>query len=256
MRNIKLIVAYDGTDFCGWQYQPEVRTVQGVLTDALRMILREPVVLTASSRTDAGVHAYGQTVNFTTENGIEPGKLLRGTNSRSPRDVSVQHVEEVEETFHSTFDATGKHYRYTVWRGIADDPLTRRYHWWYTYPVEVEAVREAARGMTGTHDFKGLQVNSGKEHEETVRTVSGIEISEEGDRLYIDIFGKGFMYKQVRSMAGLLLAAGRGKIDPAEISAVISGDPAQRQTDVAPPQGLTLLEVYYKNPKNRDGKRS
>jgi tRNA pseudouridine38-40 synthase len=245
MRNIKLIVAYDGTDFCGWQLQPEVRTVQGVLTEALHTILREPIELNASSRTDAGVHAYGQTVNFITGSSIEPGKLLRGTNSRSPVDVSVQQVEEVDESFHSTFDATGKHYRYSVWRGQADDPLTRRYHWWYTYPVAIDAAREAAQLLTGTHDFKGLQVNSGKENEATLRTISRIDITEADERLFIDIYGKGFMYKQVRSMVGLILAVGRGKIASAEVPAVIAAGPEQRRTDVVPPQGLTLMKVYY-----------
>jgi tRNA pseudouridine38-40 synthase len=245
MRNIKLIVAYDGTDFCGWQFQPAVRTVQGILTDALRKILHEQIVLTAASRTDAGVHAYGQTVNFYTGNDIDLGKLIKGTNSRSPGDISVWNAEEADEEFHSTYDAIGKHYRYTIWKGIADNPLTRRFHWWYTYPVDTNAINAAARHMTGTHDFRGLQVNSGKPQEETVRSVSRIQVTENAEQLYIDVFGKGFMYKQVRSMAGLIMAAGRGKVDPDMVPAIISGEPVKRYADVAPPQGLTLMKVYY-----------
>lgn len=245
MRNIKLIVAYDGTDFCGWQYQPSVRTVQGILTEALRKILRDQIVLTAASRTDAGVHAYGQTSNFYTDNDIDLGKLIKGTNSRSPGDVSVLNAEEADEAFHSTHDAVGKHYRYTIWRGTADNPLNRRFHWWYTYRVDTSAIHAAACHMTGTHDFKGIQVNSGKQQEETVRTVSRIHITEDGEQLHINIFGKGFMYKQVRSMVGLMMAAGRGKVSPDAIPAIISGDPSNRYADVAPPKGLILMKVYY-----------
>ncbi|MBR5624685.1 tRNA pseudouridine(38-40) synthase TruA [bacterium] len=241
----KLTVGYDGTRFCGWQIQPGVRTVQGELEAALKRLLRENVTITAASRTDSGVHALGQTVNFSTAKDIPPEKLLRALNTYTPDDVTVSKIEAVDKDFHSTFSSCGKHYRYTVWTGEADDVMTRNFHLLLRRNLDMDAMREAAAFFIGEKEYKGLQVKSGKPEEATVRKVTAVEVAREGDKLTIDIWGKGFMYKQVRSMAGLLLAVGEGRVKPNETEGLMSGRSGVRKTEVAPPQGLCLVKVYY-----------
>lgn len=241
----KMTVAYDGTKFCGWQYQPGQRTVQGELTAALRRLLREETVLTAASRTDSGVHALGQTMDFLTTREFEPEKLLKAVNGFVPDDISVSAAELVDADFHSTFSACGKHYRYTVWTAASDDIMTRNFHYWLNRDLDIEAMNEAAKIMVGEREFKGLQVKSGKPNEATVRLVTEVSVKKRGNELVIDVFGKGFMYKQVRSMVGLLLAVGEGRVKALEVDALCSGEARCRMTSVAPPQGLCLVKVYY-----------
>ena len=241
----KLTVSYDGTKFCGWQFQLGARTVQGELTEALRRLLLEEVVLTASSRTDSGVHALGQTVCFKTTKDIPAEKLLKGVNTFVPDDISVTKVESVDESFHPTFNAFGKHYQYRVYTAESDDVMTRKYHYWIRRDFDVEAMRRAAAVMVGEREFKGLQVKSGKPNEATLRLVTAVDVSQAENEITIDIFGKGFMYKQVRSMVGLLLAVGEGRVKVEEVDALCSGTAECRKSSVAPPQGLTLVKVYY-----------
>ena len=241
----KLTVGYDGTRFCGWQIQPGVRTVQGEIEAALKRLLREEVTITAASRTDSGVHALGQTVNFRTAKDIPPEKLLRALNTYTPDDITVSRIEAVDKDFHSTFSSCGKHYRYTVWTGEADDVMTRNFHLLLRRELDLEAMRKAAAFFIGEKEYKGLQVRSGKPEEATVRKVTAVEVAREGDKLTMDIWGKGFMYKQVRSMAGLLLAVGEGRVKPEETEELMSGRAGSRKTEVAPPQGLCLVKVYY-----------
>lgn len=241
----KMTVSYDGTKFCGWQFQLGARTVQGELTEALRRLLLEDVVLTASSRTDSGVHALGQTVCFKTTKDLPAEKLLKGVNSFVPDDISVTKVESVDESFHPTFNAFGKHYQYRVYTAESDDVMTRKYHYWIRRAFDVEAMRRAAAVMVGEREFKGLQVKSGKPNEATLRLVTAVDVAASENEIIIDIFGKGFMYKQVRSMVGLLLAVGEGRVKVEEVDALCSGTAECRKSSVAPPQGLTLVKVYY-----------
>jgi len=245
MKKFKLIIAYDGNDFHGWQIQPEVRTVAGELKFAAEKILRHEISVTAASRTDTGVHATGQTADFTTDNHIEPGKLLYALNGVLPGDVVVKSVEEVPEDFHSTHQSKGKHYRYVIRLSKINDPLTRKYHWWYRHNLDIEKMILASKFLIGKVDFKGLEINCGKPDVETVREISEIKISQNNNDLIIDVFGKSFMYKLVRSMIGLLVAAGNRKIQPEEIPEILSGKNEHRKTDVAPAKGLTLIKVYY-----------
>ncbi len=246
IKNIKLIISYDGTDFHGWQVQPGMRTVAGEVTSALEKILREPVSLTAASRTDAGVHAFGQTANFKTENDIQLSKLIKGVNSILPDDVSILSMKQVKDNFHSAFDAKGKHYRYRLFLRNADDPMSRRFHWHFPYSLDLGEMAKASKFMTGKEvEFKGLYVNSDKPNVDTVRNISKINLNFNDTDLIIDIFGENFMYKMVRSMVGLLVAVGNGKIRLKEAPDLLSGNPENRKTNVAPPHGLTLMEVYY-----------
>lgn len=241
----KMTVSYDGTKFCGWQFQLGARTVQGELTEALRRLLLEDVVLTAASRTDSGVHSLGQTVCFKTTKDIPAEKLLKGVNSFVPDDISVTKVESVDESFHPTFNAFGKHYQYRVYTAESDDVMTRKYHYWIRRDFNIDAMRQAAALMVGEREFKGLQVKSGKPNEATLRLVTAVDVSASENEIIIDIFGKGFMYKQVRSMVGLLLAVGEGRVKVEEVDALCSGTAECRKSSVAPPQGLTLVKVYY-----------
>lgn len=244
MRTIHLTLAYDGTDFHGWQHQPGTRTVEGVLRRALDTLLGAYDDLTAASRTDAGVHARGQSVHFRTGSDLDCPHIARGLNRYLPDDVAVVACADATPDFSARHNL-GKLYRYELWLAEYDDPLTRRYHWWYHYPLVLDAMRAAAALMTGTLDMRGLQMVSGKQHEETTRMINAVTLTQDGARLIIDIVGKSFMYKQVRAMVGVLLAAGRGRIAPGSVLDVFAGAAGPRRFDVAPPHGLTLMQVLF-----------
>lgn len=244
MRTLKLTIAYDGTAFHGWQAQPATRTVQGVLTDVCTTLLGTECTLAAASRTDAGVHARGQVAALTTGCTWPAGNIRRAINSRLPADVVVVHAEDAPDTF-SPRDAVAKHYRYELYLAEDDDPLTRHRHWWHPLPLEVERVRAAATLMIGTHDFRGLQVRSYKPYENTARTLFDMRVTARESTVVIDVLGASFMYKMVRSLVGLLSAVGRGRVRCEDILALLSGDPRQRRSEVAPPQGLTLMRVWF-----------
>ncbi|MCX7846717.1 MAG: tRNA pseudouridine(38-40) synthase TruA [bacterium] len=244
MRVIHMTVAYDGSEFHGWQEQRGLRTVQGVLREVVERVLGECRELRAASRTDAGVHARGQSVQFYTERTLECERIARGLNRYLPADVAVVRCEEAPPDF-SVRCNRGKHYRYEMWLAEYDDPLERRYHWWYRYPLDVTAMAAAGREMVGTHEMNGLRMVSGKAREETVRTVDAVTVTAALPRLTIDIVGKSFMYKQVRAMVGVLVAVGRGRIAVSSVRDVIAGQAGPRRFEVAPAHGLTLMEVLY-----------
>ena len=246
MKNIKLIISYDGTDFHGWQFQPDIRTVAGELKAALEIILTESVLLKAASRTDSGVHAIGQTVHFKTENNIELPKLIKGVNSILPEDVSVLSIENMPEDFHSTYDSKGKHYRYQILNSETDDPFSRKFHWLHPYSLNISAMEKAAKYMIGEDvEFRGLYINSTNPNVFTKRNISEINFEKNGELLNINIFGKSFMYKMVRSLVGLLVAVGTGRIPPEKVPELLNAEPGSRISNVAPAKGLTLVEVYY-----------
>jgi len=251
MHTIHLTIAYDGTEFHGWQHQPGTRTVEGVLREALDTLLGAYDDLTAASRTDAGVHARGQSVHFRTGCNLDCSHIARGLNRYLPPDVAVTACAGAPPGFSARHNF-GKHYRYELWLAEYDDPLTRRYHWWYHYPLDFDAMRAAAALMTGTLDMRGLQMVSGKQHEETTRTIRAVTLTHDGPRLAIDIVGKSFMYKQVRAMVGVLLAAGRRRIPADSVRDVFAGAAGPRRFDVAPPHGLTLMHVFFAPPASRD----
>ena len=265
MKNIKLIVSYDGTDFHGWQYQPEIRTVARELKFALELILQETILLKAASRTDAGVHALGQTVHFKTENDIQLSSLIKGVNSILPDDVSVLSMEYMPEDFHSTYESKGKFYRYQILNNQIKDCINRRFHWWFPHFLDVSAMQTASEFMVGEKvEFRGLFINSTNPYKNTIRNISEIKINKnpltdffkgesslpgsyfnKKELLYIDIYGKSFMYKMVRSIVGMLVAVGNRRIKPEDVSKLLSDDPKNRITNVAPAKGLTLMKVYY-----------
>ncbi len=239
-----MTVAYDGTDFHGFQAQPHLRTVQGELEQAIRKLTGEPVQVIGSGRTDAGVHAWGQTVNFLTSSRIPVEKWPLAMNANLPPDVVVRDAQEVPESFHSRYDASGKVYRYQIDRGAVPDVFCRRYAWHVPYKLDLERMRQAAGHLTGEHDFTSF-CNAAAPIEDKVRRVDQVAVEEQGNLLRITVQGSGFLWNMVRIMAGTLVDVGRGRIDPQQIPDILQARDRKRAGVTAPAHGLALLEVHY-----------
>jgi tRNA pseudouridine38-40 synthase len=252
----RMVVAYDGTDFHGWQKQvhPErryLRTVQDVLEKAVVKVMRQPVILTGASRTDAGVHAKGQVVTFDATNEIPPDKLVLGFNSWLPDDVQIRNVDIVHSKFNPINHCTSKGYRYMLAHGCSNPlrkPLfDRRYTAFTAYALDVAKMKEAASHFLGEHDFAGFtKLNHGRKT--TVRIVDQCEVSSTEDwRIAIDIAGTGFLWNMVRIMAGTLLEVGRGYITPEDIPEIIASCDRKRAGKTMAAQGLSLEWVAFEN---------
>lgn len=254
IRNILLTIEYDGTNFNGWQRQPEVRTVQGELEKVLSKVCGTPVQLNGTSRTDARVHALGQRASFKGDFGIPTDRIKYvvnnmldgGMNSRTKcSDVHIVDVKEMPENFHARFDSKGKKYRYIVEMGEQADIFRRNYCYHVKTPLNVELMREAAGMIEGTHDFACFQAAGGNVRETTVRTIHKLEIIRKGKDLWIEVSGDGFLYNMVRIIVGTLVEVGQGKIRPEEIRNIISSCDRQNAGHTAPAEGLYLVEIYY-----------
>jgi tRNA pseudouridine38-40 synthase len=249
MRSIKLTLAYDGTDFAGWQVQPGRRTVQAVLEAALEKITGQPVRTLASGRTDAGVHALGQVVGLRTGTHLPADVIRRALNAELPRDVAAVEVAEAPVNFHPIRDVVRKYYLYTIHDGPVRDVFRRRYCWhWTLGRLDERAMAEGAQALVGTHDFASFQ-SSGAERATTVRTVFACSVArEEGspaDRVRIDIAADGFLYNMVRAIVGSLAEVGRGARAPAWIGEVLGAADRGAAGPTAPPEGLFLMSVDY-----------
>lgn len=261
VRTIRLLVAYDGTGFHGWQFQPEIRTVQGVIEEALRRVVRHPVDLAGSGRTDAGVHAAGHVSHFVTSNTLEPGRLRHAIGSRLPPDVSILALHEVHPDFHARRSAISKLYRYRI-HNVSARPVehkTHRYSYHHWQPLDLDRMRSAARCFVGEMDFSAMAA-TGCVRESMVRTILRCEVERHMDEIRIDVEGTGFLYKQVRTMAGTLLDVGRGSIEPDRVVDILrSGDRTQAGPSL-PARGLCLRWVRYPHrllvpPKPEEGDR-
>lgn len=254
MMRYKMLVAYDGTDFHGWQTQnrpgkPSLRTVQEVMEKAVTTVVREPVNIIGASRTDSGVHSRGQVATFATTNEIPPEKLTMGINSWLPDDVQVQKIEPTTDSFNPIDDCTSKGYRYQLAYGCSNPlrkPLfDRRFIAHTAFELNMALMNEAATLFEGKHDFSGFtKLNHGRES--TLRRVDGckVESAIEGV-LYIDVSGDGFLWNMVRIIAGTLLEVGRGKILPNEIPAIIESGERKRAGKTLPAHGLFLEWVSF-----------
>ena len=252
VRTLKLTIAYDGTDFAGWQRQPSQRTVQGVLEHALSQITGSPVRTAASGRTDAGVHALGQVVSFDTHSQLAPDVLMRALNARLPQDVVVLDAADVVPGFHATADAIKKRYRYQLHDGPVRDVFQRRYVWHVRYRLDADRMQSAAQGLIGRHDFRSFE-SKWPNRRTSVRTVFEIEIHRDRDndpnRITLEIEADGFLYNMVRTITGTLVEVGRGARGtqwPAEVLRAMNRSAAG---PTAPPQGLFLLRVHYPSDK-------
>ena len=244
VRNFKMIVAYVGTRFAGWQVQPDRPTVQGVLEERISRLLQERVRVAGAGRTDAGVHARGQVANVLTASRIPLQGFLRGLNARLPQDIAVLRVEEAPEAFHARADARGKEYVYRISRAEAVSPFDTPFVAVVRGALDVEAMREAARGFLGTHDFTSF-CPADSTIENKVRTVSVSEVTESGAEVRYRVVGDGFLRHMVRTLAGTLLLAGRGRLDSRSIPHILEARDRRRAGPVAPAGGLVLERVIY-----------
>jgi tRNA pseudouridine38-40 synthase len=244
----KIVIAYDGTDFFGWQIQPGFRTVQQELGEALAPLSSDglPVDVHGSGRTDAGVHADGQVAHFDLPRVMAPVQLRRAINGRLPhRDVRVIAAEPVADDFDARRGAIGKEYRYRIWNAEVLHPLRRRDCAHVVKPLELEAMREGAAQFVGEHDFAAFTANPSRVVESTVRTIHALDVVQDGPLVELRVSGNGFLYKMVRSIAGFLIAVGVGKEKPAAVTEVMDSRVRTARVESAPPQGLTLWRVWY-----------
>ncbi len=245
MQRFKCTVMYDGTQFAGYQVQPNKRTVQGELERALRKLHKgEDIKVTASGRTDAGVHARGQVIHFDSPLTIPLEKWEIAMNSLLPDDVAVTGTERAPADFHVRFDAKGKEYRYFVHRSLKRDPFKRHYAFQYPYSLNIDSINKAAASLIGTHDFTSF-CSAKTEVEDKVREIREIELLEEGDLLVFRFKGNGFLYNMVRILVGTLLEVGSGERDPNSMSFILEEKNRSAAGKTAPPQGLYLWKVFY-----------
>jgi len=245
-RNIRLVLAYDGTDFHGWQAQPGLRTVQGVLEQAVRRVVRHQVYVIGSGRTDAGVHAAGQVCNFPTDCTVPTERLRKAIGARLPKDVCILDASEVSPDFHATHCAVSKLYRYRI-HSAQVRPVTRltqrqTYHFWH--PLDPDRLRAAARHFVGTMDFAAM-ASKGAVRETTVRTVLRCEVERRYDEIWISVEGRGFLYNQVRNIVGTLLEVGRGHWEVERVPEILRGLDRAAAGPTAPARGLCLQWVRY-----------
>lgn len=244
MKRIKLIVAYDGTNYCGWQLQPNGITVEGVLNEALSGLFGEEIRVTGASRTDSGVHSLGNVAVFDTGTRIPPEKISYALNQRLPDDIVVQDSAEVPADWHPRRCDSRKTYEYRILNRKFPLP-TRRLDTYFTYrSLDVSRMQEAAGYLVGTHDFKSF-CSSHTAVEDTVRMIYCCSVEKEGDIITIRVTGSGFLYNMVRIIAGTLLQAGAGEIAPEQMPAILEAKDRAAAGPTAPAHGLTMIGIEY-----------
>jgi tRNA pseudouridine38-40 synthase len=243
--NFKLIIEYDGTCYCGWQRQPNGRSIQQEIETALRRMTRAPLTLIGSGRTDAGVHALGQVANFACDTSIAPEAFQKGLNSILPDDIVIRACDRVPPEFHARFDALSKTYRYTIRNAPLPAAIGRQYEWWIRTPLDVTAMSAAAAHLIGHKDFKAFE-GAGSPRAHTFRHVTRAEVSAMDDgRVVIEVAAEGFLRHMVRNIAGALAAVGRGIHAADQIPAFLAARDRGQLPATAPAQGLCLLHVVY-----------
>jgi tRNA pseudouridine38-40 synthase len=245
MRNIKLRIEYDGTNYHGWQVQPNALTIQEVIEQKIGIMTGERVRLIASGRTDAGVHALGQIANFLTGSSIPAEGFCRGLNSLLPADIVVQSAHEADLRFHARYGAQGKAYRYIILNRELPSAIFRNYSWHYPWPLNVEAMQEASRLLLGRKDFSSFQ-GADADTDDPVREVRVADwlVKEEGF-LQFTVRADGFLKNMVRNLVGTLVEVGRGKISGEEFGLILSARDRRRAGMTAPAGGLFLVDVEY-----------
>ncbi len=245
MRRIKLIVAYDGTDYCGWQIQPNGITVEEVLNRALSRLTGEEIRVIGASRTDAGVHARGNIAVLDTASTIPAERFAYAVNPLLPEDIVVLKSEEVPQDWHPRYQNSVKTYEYRILNREMPDPLKRKYTWHVSFPLDIDKMREAAEHLKGQHDFRSFcSVHTAVKS--TVRTIYTLDIVKSGDEIIIRISGNGFLYNMVRIIAGTLAEVGRGFRTPEDVRDLLTAKEREQAGATAPPQGLTLIRIEYR----------
>ncbi len=238
-------VVYDGASYHGWQRQKGTdRTIQQKLEEALSQILQEKVAVTGASRTDAGVHALAQEAHFETFRPVDTAKLSVGMNALLPPEIAVRKVRRVRGKFHARFDAAWKRYTYWIWNDPEKPVWERNRAWHVRYPLDLAAMRRAARTLVGRRDFRAFTATDGRKGS-TVRTVRSITIRRVGKRIRLDFAGDGFLYNMVRSIVGTLVDVGRGRISASRVRTILASCDRRKAGPTAPGQGLFLVKVAY-----------
>ena len=249
MKRVGLVVAYDGTNYSGWQVQPNGVTIQGVLNDTLTNLLGEKIEIIGASRTDAGVHALGNVAVFDTETRIPGEKISYALNQRLPEDIRIQLSEEVEPDFHPRYCDSEKTYEYRILNRKFPVPTERLYSYFYHYKLDIDKMREATSYLIGRHDFASF-CGTGAQVKTTVRTLTGIDIWRDGDIVTIRVKGEGFLYNMVRIIAGTLIRVGRGFYEPERVKEILDEKVRTAAGVTAPPNGLVLVEIGYDDSEN------
>ena len=245
-RKYKVIIAYDGTAYSGWQYQDNALGIQQVVEEALAYIERAPVRIYGSSRTDAGVHAEGFVGHFHLTKPVPPQNIVRALNAQLPDAVRVLKASYAKEDFDARLSATGKEYRYQVYQSDILPPHLAPYWTFCHRPLDLAALQKAAAYFVGRHDFGSFAANPDRELETTVRTIFSFTVKKSGPKYLFTVRGDGFLYKQVRSMVGFLLAVGKGRERPEAVKELLAAAaPRTARVETAPSKGLFLHQVFY-----------
>jgi tRNA pseudouridine38-40 synthase len=244
MKRIKLVVAYDGTCYNGWQIQPGQRTIEGELNQALSDLLGEDVHVIGASRTDSGVHALCNVAVFDTETRIPGEKISYALNQRLPEDIRIQKSEECSADFHPRHCESRKTYEYRIYRAEFPMPVKRLYSHFTYVPMNVELMREGAAYLVGEHDFKSF-CSVAAQVESTVRTITDMQVLTEGDEIVIRVTGTGFLYNMVRIIAGTLMEVGRGSYPPSKVLEMLEAKDRQAAGPTAPACGLMLVKYEF-----------
>ena len=251
MRHFKLTIAYDGTDFHGWQIQANKPTVQGEIVAVLRRLTQENVQLPGAGRTDAGVHALGQVGSFRTQSSLSAGEFQRALNALLPPAIRIVSAEETGPDFSARWSAKGKVYRYRLYRGKVVPPMLWRYVLHYPFPLDEEAMKEAAAKFVGVHDFTSFAASTGSEDDDKERNMereiysTELKRADDGEELWFTVHGRSFLRYMVRKMVGTLLEVGRGKLSPADIETLYELKDRSKSGPTVPPQGLFMVRVVH-----------
>lgn len=241
---VKLVVAYEGTNYCGWQIQPNGITIEQVLNETLSSLLGEEITVTGASRTDAGVHSLGNVAIFETHTKMPAEKISFALNQRLPEDIVVQESCQVPEDFHPRFSKSRKTYEYRILNCRFRQPLERRTSYFYHYPLDVSAMQKAAAYLVGEHDFTSFA----SVHAQTntyVRMIYALDVVREGDMIRIRVQGNGFLYNMVRIIAGTLIQVGAGIKKPEDMESILAGKDRELAGPTAPAHGLTMIGLEY-----------
>ena len=239
-----MVVAYDGTNYCGWQIQPNGITIQGVLNKCLTDLLGEKIEVMGASRTDAGVHALGNVCVFDTNTRIPGEKISYALNQSLPEDIRIQLSEEVEPDFHPRYTDSEKTYEYRILNRTFPVPTERLYSYFYHYRLDEKKMREATSYLIGRHDFASF-CGSGAQVKSTIRTITSAAVERDGDIITIRISGTGFLYNMVRIIAGTLIEIGNGQYPPERMKSIVEACDRSAAGPTAPACGLTLIGIRY-----------
>ncbi len=245
VKNLKLTIEYDGTNYHGWQRQPNGSSIQQKIESAIEKMTRQKITLIGSGRTDAGVHALGQTANFTCDTRLAPGELQNGLNSLLPGDIVIRECLAVAPQFHARYDAKSKRYRYCILNDPLPAAIGRQYAWWVRTTLDMAAMQQAADHVLGEHDFKAFEA-SGSPRSHTIRHVSQAQWERHPQgRLTFHIRADGFLRYMVRNIVGTLVAVGLRKITPGRFHVILNSLDRAQAAATAPARGLSLVQVFY-----------